>query len=412
MANPEQHGAVVLTLSATGLAVARSLAPRGVRVWGSDPVRTEVGHFSRWIERDRRIAFVPPGPRLLEGLVALAREQARPPVLYPAGDPSIDFVVRHHAALREHFVFPDSLTPECAARLVDKRSFYARCQELGVALPVTFFPDDEAAARRAARELRYPAIVKPAHGHRFRRLLRGAKVAEVGDPETALAWWRRFREWGGEVVLQEVVPGPERQIFVAGLYADAHRTVRALFTACKARQYPPLFGSGSYMEARWQPEIAELSRELVRGLDYTGLCGTEYKWDPRDGRFKLIELNPRPTLWFSLPRAAGVDLVWAAHRDLCGEPPELSIGTQRDGVRWQLLARDLLSAAWFLRRGELSMRELLRTALDPRNKDDGILAGSDPGTIVGMVADLVAKYLSHIRGGGGSPGDPPARETP
>ena len=59
---PEQHAAVVLTLTATGLAVARSLGPRGVRVYGVDANRAEVGHFSRWVKRDPRIHRCPASP--------------------------------------------------------------------------------------------------------------------------------------------------------------------------------------------------------------------------------------------------------------------------------------------------------------------------------------------------------------
>jgi predicted ATP-grasp superfamily ATP-dependent carboligase len=394
---PTQHPAVVLTLSATGLAVARSLAPRGVAVYGSDPSPTEIGHFSRWVRKDPRIARVATGQELLEGLVSLARECANPPVLYAAGDASIEFVSRHGEALREHFRMPRSLARD-AARWVDKRSFYARCLELGVDLPRTYYPESESEARSAANTLRYPAIVKPCRGHRFRRALHGQKLAEAQTPDEALRWWQRFRSWGGETVLQEVVPGPERNIFVAGLYVDAEGECRSLFTARKARQYPPRYGSGSYMEACWAEEIAQLSRALVRGLGFTGICGTEYKWDPRDERWKLIELNPRPTLWFSLPRAAGVDVVWDAHQDLCGRPAAPHIGVQRDGVRWQLLARDVLAAGHFWRRGELSTLELLRTCVDPRGKDYGDLSLADPGTILGTGVEAIAKYFSHVRG--------------
>ena len=80
MSEPEtsaatRHAAVVLTVSPTGLAVARSLAPRGVKVWGVDSNRLEIGHFSRWFIRDPRIAYEAAGPQLLAGLLALGREQ-------------------------------------------------------------------------------------------------------------------------------------------------------------------------------------------------------------------------------------------------------------------------------------------------------------------------------------------------
>jgi predicted ATP-grasp superfamily ATP-dependent carboligase len=392
--------AVVLTLSPTGLAVARSLAPRGVPVYGVDGHRREIGHSSRWVRHDPRIAYLDAGPALRDALLAFGAEQPRPPVLFVAGDPYIDFVAEHHEALRTRFLLPESMRPEVASLLMNKRSFYERCRELGVAMPTTFFPEDEAQAEHAARTLRYPAIVKPTLGHLFRQHLHGEKLVEVHDGETLLTWWRRFREWGGDSVLQEVIVGPESNLFVAAVYTDARLEVRSLFTARKNRQYPPNFGSGSYMEASWNEEISTLSTELVRALGYRGVCGTEYKWDPRDRAWKLIELNPRPTLWYSLTRAAGVDVIWDAYCDLTGRPNPVHIHCQDDRVRWQLLVRDVVSGLHFLRRGELPFREFLRTVVDPRRKDEAMLSWRDPGTLLGLPMNTLWKYWTHVRSRG------------
>jgi predicted ATP-grasp superfamily ATP-dependent carboligase len=395
--SPQSHDAVVLTLSATGLAVARSLQPRGVRVYGVDSLGIEVGNYSRRVVRDPRIARLPPGPALLHGLLSLASEKRRKPVLYVAGDRYLEFVADNHQALRERFILQDSMRPEVSALLMDKRGFYQQASELGVAMPRTFFPETEPEAKQAADELRYPAIVKPTHGHQFRQRLGGNKLVEVEDAGALVGWWRRLDDWGGRSVLQEVIPGPESNIFVAGLYIDAAQHVRSLFTARKTRQYPPMYGSGSYMEACWSEDIARLSVDLVQRLPYTGICGTEYKWDPRDEEWKLIELNPRPTLWYALPPAAGIDIVWDAHCDLVGRPNPEHIGCQEDDVRWQLLTRDVLSAAHFLKKGELSWLSLLRTAIDPRRKRYAVQDVGDPGTIIGSAVEAVSKYRSHLR---------------
>jgi predicted ATP-grasp superfamily ATP-dependent carboligase len=393
-ANP----AVVLTLSPTGLAVARSLAQRGVKVYGVDSNRREIGHYSRFVHRDARIAHLAAGPELLEALLAFGAEQERPPVLFVAGDPYIEFVAAHHAKLRDRFVLMDSMRPDVAALFVNKRTFYEACLAHGVAMPRTFFPQTEGEAREAAANLRYPAIVKPSLGHLFRERLRGEKLVEVHDPESLLSWWRRFRDWGGDSVLQEVIVGPEANIFVAAVYMDAALECRSLLTARKSRQYPPNFGSGSYMEACWSPEIADLSVDLLRKLGYRGVCGTEFKFDPRDGAWKLIEVNPRPTLWFALCAAAGVDVVWDAYCDLVGRPNPVHVGAQDDRVRWQLIVRDAVSSWHFLRRGELSVRELFRTTIDPRRKVEGMLSWRDPGTLLALPLNTAWKYWTYVRG--------------
>lgn len=392
------HPAVVLTLSPTGLSVARSLGPRGVAVTGVDSNVKEIGHYSRWVRKDARISHRAAGPELLDGLLAFGAEQAKPPVLFVAGDPYIEFIAEHHEALREHFVLAESMRPEVSALFVNKRSFYRRCEEFGVAMPATFFPESEAEAAQAVERLRYPAIVKPTLGHLFRQKLGGDKLVEVNSADEALRWWKQLRDWGGDSVLQEVIVGPEENIYVAAVYSDADLEIRSLFTAQKTRQYPPLYGSGSYMEARWSQEIADLSLDLVKKLEYRGICGTEFKWDPRDEAWKLIEVNPRPTLWFALTRAAGVDVVWDAYCDLVGRPNPPHIHVQDDSVRWQLLVRDLISGVHFVRNGELSWKDWFRTVVDPRRKEYAVLSWRDPAMLWGYPLNTWWKYRSHARG--------------
>ena len=380
--------------------MARSLAPRGVAVYGVDENRREIGHYSRWMRRDPRIAYLPPGPELLDRLLAFGAAQPDPPVIFMGGDPYIEFVADNHEALREHFVLADSMRPEVNSLILDKRTFYERCQELGVALPRTFFPASEADALEASRQLRYPSIVKPTMGHLFRAKLKGEKLVEVDSAEELMRWWRQFRNWGGETVLQEVIQGPEANIFVAGMYTDAGGTCRALFTARKSRQFPPMYGSGSYMEACWSQEIADLSMSLIASLDYHGICGTEYKWDERDAQWKLIEVNPRPTLWFSLTRAAGVDVIWDNYCDLLGHPNPIHINCQNDEIRWQLLVRDIVSGIHFYRNGELSLREFFRTVVSPRRKDYAVLSARDMGMLWGYPINSFSKYTEKILGKG------------
>ena len=394
----ELNAAVVLTVSPTGLAVARSLAPRGVTVWGVDSERREIGHYSRWFRRDPRFAYLPPGPALLARLLEFGAEQPRPPVLFIAGDPYMDLVADHHEALRERFILPASMRPEGISRLVNKRSCYEHFQALGIDLPTTYFPSSPEQAADAARKVRYPAIVKPEVAHLVRRRLGGQKLVEVQDADALVHWWTKLHEWGTDSVVQEVIVGPEANIFVGALYVDDDLEVRSLFTARKSRQYPPWFGSGSYVEACWNDEIAALSTELVKKAGYRGICGTEYKWDPRDEKWKLIELNPRPTLWYSLARAAGVDVPWDAYCDLVGRPNPPHIHCQDDEIRWQLLVRDLLAGWHFKRSGELSWGEFLRTVIDPRHKDYAVLSLRDPGTLIGYPLNTLWKYLAFVRG--------------
>jgi len=381
--------AVVFGLSPTGLSVARSLVAHGVTVYGVDVLRYEVAHYSRSVRHDRRISFLPPGSELLEGLLACGRECPTKPVIFNANDQYIDFVAQNHKLLEPYYILTKSMQPGANGVFLNKRTFYEACGALKVAMPQTCFPQTEDDVREAARTLRYPVIVKPACGYKLRKVLRGKKLIEVADPQDLFSWWQKLRAWDADVVLQECIEGPEQNIAVAGLYMDRNGECRSMFTAKKYRQYPPMYGSGSYMEACWMPEIADLSVNLIQKLKYHGVCGTEYKGDTRDKQWKLIEVNVRPTIWFALTRAAGVDVVWDAYCDLIGSPNPVNWGKQNDKMRWQIFVRDIVSALYFCKKGQLDFREFWRTVLDHRSKECAIFSMSDWGGNLGYVVNTV-----------------------
>jgi carbamoylphosphate synthase large subunit len=60
---------------------------------------------------------------------------------------------------------------------------------------------------------------------------------------------------------------------------------------------------------------------LLRALRFHGISQVEFKRDPRDGRYKLMEVNPRLWQWHGLATATGVDLTRIAYLDLIGQPP-------------------------------------------------------------------------------------------
>jgi len=60
---------------------------------------------------------------------------------------------------------------------------------------------------------------------------------------------------------------------------------------------------------------------LLRALSFHGISQVEFKHDPRDGRYKLMEVNPRLWQWHGLATATGVDLTRIAYLDLIGNPP-------------------------------------------------------------------------------------------
>lgn len=385
--------AVILCLTATGLSVVRSLARHGVTVHGVDANPMQIGLYSKDLASRAVISCVEQKERLLAYLLDLSAAAQRRPVLVAAGDEEIEFVCNHEDMLRKAFILPDSCTPEFGGLLLNKIHFYRTCLSLGAEIPRTVFPQSLNDVQVMAETLRYPAIVKPGFGHAWRERFKGRKVLEFDSPETLILAFDKYRLDPQEMVLQEVIPGKEENIAVFGGYFNRDAKPLSVFTGQKTRQYPPLFGSGSLLESRWYPDIAEKSIDLLRKMRFHGICGTEYKWDPRDGTWKLMEINFRPTLWYAITRAAGVDVVHDAYLDMTGRPVTPKIGTQKNGVLWQYLVRDAASVLWYLRRGEINGKEL-RQFFQPR-KEYAVLSMNDWRVNMMYPLYAVSEYFRH-----------------
>ena len=92
-----------------------------------------------------------------------------------------------------------------------------------------------------------------------------------------------------------------------------------MFCGRKLRQTPPGAGTCRVGESVWVDEVVEHGLRYLHGLGYYGLAQVEFKRDPRDGEYKLMEINPRLWQWHGLAAACGVDLVDLAYRELLGE---------------------------------------------------------------------------------------------
>jgi predicted ATP-grasp superfamily ATP-dependent carboligase len=162
-------------------------------------------------------------------------------------------------------------------------------------------------------------LVKPSSTEGFKRRFgrQAFRCETTAEVEAAYADAEPY-----EPMVQEVIPGGDGELYTLGSYLRADGEPLGLFCGRKLRQTPPGVGTCRVGEAVWVEEVVESGLRLLRALEFHGLSQVELKRDPRDGRFKLMEVNPRLFQWHGLAAACGVDLPLIAYRDLTGERVE------------------------------------------------------------------------------------------
>ena len=169
-------------------------------------------------------------------------------------------------------------------------------------------------------ELVFPLIVKPRLAHRAKKTFKHQAPGASRRSTQLLAACDAERTAAVDVLLMEQDPRPRHRLCSYYTYLDEDGNALFDFTKRIIRRYPAGMGLGCYHVTDWVPEIVEPARRLFRHAGLRGLANVEFKRDPRDGQYKLIECNARFTAADCLVAAAGIDLAAFVYRRAVGLP--------------------------------------------------------------------------------------------
>ena len=254
--------------------------------------------------------------------------------------------------------------------MLNKRTQYERAQAAGVQIPATYFPASAAEAEVVAANIQYPCLFKPFESALGRVAMRSAtgrpeirrEGADRAQPGRLVDWFTRVADADIGFMAQEIVPGGDETLFGYWAFWDHDGEERYWMTKRKVRQFPLDFGSGSMMDSVVAPEVAELSRTLLGSFGYRGMANIEFKFDARDGSYRLIEINPRSSGALQLAVSAGIDFPVLLY-DYLARRPERTAGPRsfRPGVRWVYEDLDLQAFLALRKQGDLTLRRWVRS---------------------------------------------------
>jgi predicted ATP-grasp superfamily ATP-dependent carboligase len=339
-----------------GLGVIRSLGRAGVSVYAVHEDKLAPAAGSRYL-RGRLLWRPDPadGDRVLAGLARLAGIIGRPAVLIPTDDAGAIFLAEHGSELRRWFLFPEP-PPGLPRRLAGKYSLHQACREFGVASPWTTLPGSLAQAREFARAAGYPVVAKLTDPWQAHRGLRSTRV--VADSSELGRIYDDCGRAGAGLMLQEFVPGDHRYDWFFHGYCDANSACLPAFTGVKERSYPSAAGLTSFGRSAQNDALKAEITGLLSRLGYRGLLDLDIRLDARDGRYHLLDFNPRLGAQFRVfLDAAGTDVALAAYLDLTGQP--IPAAAQVDGRTFVVENYDPVSALGRWRAGELGWRSWL-----------------------------------------------------
>lgn len=383
-------GAVVVGGDYQGLGIVRSLGRCGIPVCVIDDEHS-ISRFSRYTTHWVSVPSLLDQERCVETVLATGRRLGLEGwVLFPTRDETVAAFSRYREPLAKFFRVP---TPEWNTTkwAWDKRNTYSLANELGIPTPHTWYPREIGELDDIHADP--PFAVKPAIKEHFVYATK-AKAWRANDRHELRELFKRASELveTGEVMIQDIIPGGGDRQFAYCAFFKEGRAVGSM-VARRTRQHPPEFGRAStFVETIESPLLEAMSERFLRRIDYYGLVELEYKQDPRDGEFKLLDVNGRTWGYHTLGYRAGVDFAHMLYADQIGQPVQPC--RAQPGLSWVRLLTDVPTAILEILGGRQNWRTYVQSL--KTSNIEAVFSARDP--FPGFAEMALLPYLSVKRG--------------
>jgi predicted ATP-grasp superfamily ATP-dependent carboligase len=213
--------------------------------------------------------------------------------------------------------------------------------------------------KRFAQTAQFPILLKGIDGNRLKERT-GKKMVIVHTSEELLRLYSEMEDpHSPNLMLQQYIPGGGSQNWMFNGYFNASSDCLIGFTGKKLRQTPVYTGMTSLGIAAKNAVVHTRTIAWMKKLGYRGILDIGYRFDARDGEYKVHDVNPRIGATFRLfVGTNGMDVVRALYLDLTGQPVPHS--TLQEGRKW-MVELDFKSSYDYFRDGKLTILEWLRS---------------------------------------------------
>lgn len=192
--------------------------------------------------------------------------------------------------------------------IINKRNLFLLAANNQLPVIKTFYPTYSNFIPDDFEEFGFPLLIKGIEGQTFykktnAKAFKVNTLKELNDKLKVIAGIISLNE----VLVQEMIPLGESNKVVSFTAFCEKGEVKTYWMGQKIREHPIFFGTATCSQSIYEPQILNLAIPLLKSLNYDGVCEIEFLKDPRDGKYYLIEINPRTWLWVGLAKACGID---------------------------------------------------------------------------------------------------------
>ena len=249
-------------------------------------------------------------------------------LLIGTNDNYVKLISENKKILEKYYIFnyPDI---EIVNNLLIKEKFYTKYKDMGLDMPLNYFykcnqNDNIENVKKYFKE--YPIIIKPSDGVEYHHLDEVLdKVYKVYNDEKLEEVIKKIENAGynNTLIIQEFIPGDDSALFDSLFYVGKDKEAKlATFAQIGLQEHTPT-GIGNctvlvngFDEHGYKEEIVYKLKEFIEKIGYQGFAEFDIKYDKRDNKYKVLEINPRQSRSGYYMAACGYNLVETLINDL------------------------------------------------------------------------------------------------
>jgi len=260
-------------------------------------------------------------------------------VPFPTDDLQVENLYHIREEIRSFCYLP--LNPDTVMQSFDKYYQYGVCEKIGVPYPKTCQLNTINDLEKVD-ELIFPILIKPStRVDIVQKVFRNIYIEDRAGYTANKGRLKGFIKQGVEFIASEFVPGDDTNIYAYTCYRSQDGVTQNEWTGKKLTQYPDNYGVFCSASNEAANEVLEQGRALVKALDAYGIIEPEFKYDKRDQKFKLMEVNLRSMMWHRTGKISGVRLHKSMYDYAVGNQPIKDVQNKQSTMHFVYMVHEI-----------------------------------------------------------------------
>ena len=242
----------------------------------------------------------------LDTLISYAKKHpsAQKILLIGTNDTYVRLIAEYADTLERYYLF-NYPSKEIMDTLLVKETFYSTYANSSLTFPKTFIYACDGSMK--VEEVKqyfslYPLIIKPSDGITYHEIDDLAKVYKIVDEISLEKTLQKIENLGyhGHLIIQEFIPGDDSALHDCLFYCGKDKKARvATFAQIGLQEHTPT-GIGNctvlvngFSQYGYPEDLIYQLKDFLESIGYQGFAEFDLKYDVRDQKFKVFEINPR-----------------------------------------------------------------------------------------------------------------------